>query len=91
MALPYNPHNKFRAFCEAPVADIRPEAETGIRPHERNQKFSLDLCKPLLTFRSYDTNSQFTGAEEDGRDPAARNLIVYFKIQERFYESMPKV
>lgn len=49
------------------------------------------LCKLLSTFRSNDTNSQFTGADEEGRDPAARNLIVYFRIQERFYETMPKV
>jgi hypothetical protein len=49
------------------------------------------LCKLLLTFRSNDTNSQFTGADEERRDPAARNLIVYFRIQERFYETLPKV
>jgi hypothetical protein len=49
------------------------------------------LCKTLLTFRSNDTNSQFTGADEEGRDPAARNPIVYFRIQERFYETLPKV
>ena len=54
-------------------------------------KFSSSLCKTIQPSRSNGTNSQITGIYEVGRDPAARNLIVYFNIQESFYETMSEV
>jgi hypothetical protein len=53
--------------------------------------FFSTLCKTIPPSRSNGTNSQFTGIYEVGRDPAARNLIVYFNIQESFYETMSEV